>query len=508
MKAQSIGKYNSGGSTLEILIAFAVLILILTAVIMIGFGNQSVSVDAETNNEALYRAQKILEDARATSRENFFGVNSTSTTETTPEGLMYSKLLNILDITPCKKQATSTITWSLSPLRTQTIELSTFFTDIKGALALGGDCATNLPIGGWNPPEPFASYKFNPGNPVALDVLNAIAYVVDDKEKLNIVDTSSAFLNFHGDFLTPAFDAGINLNDIDVAKWIDPSSGAIKYYAYVVRHENPNQFQIVDVTNINTPSSTPTMIKTLGGSVPPSGANSEGWRVFYYDNYAYVITRETGGYEFHIFNVTTPTNPAEEGPGYQINGTTNDFAVIGVTVNGIARRIAYLVTDRSTMEIMILDVTNPNNPQLLTSINLPDQGSSFPDALSIYTIGNRIYVGRQKTSFGPEFYVFTISYGVNGLDNLTANFSQIGSQEMDGDVKYIIVSGKFAFVAVDTPQNEFQVWDISKPTVGINRIDLDEYNLPNKIDGGMDYEDPYIYIGSLAGDALQILYSQ
>jgi len=503
---KNLSKLNKGMSTLEILLAFAILILAITAVIGMVFGNQSITVDAETNTEALTKATQQLEEARADSRKDFFSVISQNST---PDSI-YTKELTIEDLTPCKKQATSTITWNTDGGRAQTIELGTFLTDIAGALALGGDCAIDAPFGGWNPPKPFASYKFNPGNPISIDVLNRIVYMVDDMKKLNIVDTSDAYLNFNGDFISPPFDAGINLNDIDVSRWVDPESGLEKFFAYVVRDEYPNQFQVIDVTDITAPTSTPsTMIKPLEGTVPPDGEFSEGWRVFYYDNFAYVVTRETLGREFHIFNVERPTAPEEVGPGYEVNGTTNDFVVTGITVNSLERRIAYLATSRSSMEIMALDVTNPINPRFLTSFNLlPDQGSNHPNALSIFIIGNRLYVGREESNFSDELFVFKISPGVDAFNNLTVSLSPIGSQNMAGDVKYLIVSGKFAFIAVDTPQNEFQVWDISKPEISINRIDLTTYNLPNKIDGGMDYEYPYVYIGSLAGDPLQILYSQ
>ena len=83
MKGQLIGKkYIKGMATLEILIAFAVLILCISAVIIVIFGNQSMTVDSQINNEAISKAQKMLEDARATSRFDFNLVNPSTTTET------------------------------------------------------------------------------------------------------------------------------------------------------------------------------------------------------------------------------------------------------------------------------------------------------------------------------------------------------------------------------------------------------------------------------------------
>ena len=59
MKAQLTGS-PKGFITLEILIAFAVVILSISAVIMVTFGNQSVAVDSQVNLEAISKAQTFL----------------------------------------------------------------------------------------------------------------------------------------------------------------------------------------------------------------------------------------------------------------------------------------------------------------------------------------------------------------------------------------------------------------------------------------------------------------
>src|ERR1035437_5632737 len=160
MRAQSTGKntkdlpgvQSRGFATLEVLVAFSVLILCITAVILLVFGNQSVSVDSQTNNEALYKAQKMLEQARALSRQDFLSVVSTTTTSISI--IPYTQTLTVSDLTQCKKQAMSTVTWNSSN-RPQKIEMSTFFSDIVEALALGGDCGVDPPISSWNNPANF-----------------------------------------------------------------------------------------------------------------------------------------------------------------------------------------------------------------------------------------------------------------------------------------------------------------------------------------------------------------
>lgn len=519
MKAESIGKFNKvnqqGSSLIEILIAVAVLSLGISAVILLVFANQNLKVDAQTNNEALSLAKKMLENARASAKSSFGSIVSSS--PSSPPG--YTSQLAVTDNGLCEKWLTGTVGWSISAIRSLSINLSTDLSDPALALALGGDCGgapPGSPPGGgggptWTKPRLFASYKFNPGQPVSLDVLNRIVYVTDDAGKLNIADTSGATLGLvHGAFASPAFDATSTLTAIDVAKWHDPVTGVEKRYAYVSRGhypscnsaDNKNQFEVIEVT---TPSA-PAFIKsrTLQGLSPPTGTCPGGWKIFYFDNRVYITTRETSGFEFHIFNVSDPTQPAELGPGFQVNGTTNDIFVTGVTVNGIPRRVAYLATDRSSNELMVLDVTDANTPSLIGSVNLPTNN----DAFSVYLVGNRIYLGREDTGGGPELFIYDASYGVDGSGNLTVTLTQIGTgAEIGADVDHIRISGKFAFLATSKSNDEFQVWNISDPATGITRIDTDSIKLPNKIVGGMDFENPYIYVGSQATDPLQILYS-
>src|SRR3989344_9530981 len=67
-----------GQSTLELLIALVVIILTVSSVIVVSFGNQSLSVDTELNGLALLKAREDLEDARADARENWAGLVSGS----------------------------------------------------------------------------------------------------------------------------------------------------------------------------------------------------------------------------------------------------------------------------------------------------------------------------------------------------------------------------------------------------------------------------------------------
>lgn len=499
-----------GMSTLELLIAFAILTLTLTAVVSVVFGNQSVTVDTETDATAIGKATKALEAERALAKSDYQSA-TTQTTSETDSGVTYTEKLEVSDLSPCLKRATSTVSWSTDPLRTQKVELTTLLTDVAGALLMGGDCGYSIDEG-WTKPRLFASFKFNPGQPVALDVLQRIAYVTTDNGKLEIADTSGAYLGLtHGSFYSPEYSDPANLifPDIDVIRVTDALGNEKRYALVTHSHQNCNSADISDqfeILNVTTPGS-PSLMKsvTLGGSNPPSGSCPGGWRVYYFDGKAYVTTRYTSGYELHVIDVSTPSSASETGSGFDVGGTANELTVAAPTVNGSSKRVVFLATDRSTKEVMAVDMTDPANPKLAGSYDLPDCGATAPNALSIYGIGNHLYVGRQSTSCGPELYVLTPNYSVVS-GNLAVSFSTAGTAEIGSDINAIRVTGDLVFLATSKANDEFQVWGVSDFS-HITRVDTDPIQLPNKIIGGMDFESPYVYVGSQATDPLQILYS-
>ena len=495
MKAQSVGKNRKGFATLEILIAFAVIILCIGAVVMVVFGNQSIAIDSETNNEAITKAQKSLEDARAASRQDFMSVNSTSGTETSGP-LTFTKNLEITDLTPCKKQVISNVTWNSSN-RPQTIQFSTFLSDIAGALALGGDCASEPPSSDWDSPARFASDTFNPGKPTAIDVLNRIAYLGSDKVPfLEIADTNGAVLGQNsGLFVTYA--NGFSLveipNSIDVIKWTDPL-GNIKNYAYLAMNTNTNQLKVVDVTDIRNP----VLMATRALSACVTGGAPQGWRLYAYKDRLYFLTRFTAGPEFHVFDISDPINPSEIGggvcKGFELGDTSESIEVRDQVISGSTIRFVYLATDEVDKELRVLNVTNP---LAITNVNAATQNlPGAQDGQSVYIVGNKLYFGRQSTPSGPDLYVFNIS-------NPTVGLAQLGSQDIGTGVIGIRVVGSLGFFVTPKVSKEFQVWNISNPaSVSL----IKEYNFGNVVSQGIDYEPDFVYATGQSTPNFQILY--
>jgi Tfp pilus assembly protein PilV len=497
-KAESIIKisYNGGFATMEILIAFSVLILSLTAVIMVTFGSQSVVIDSQTNHSALFKAQGILEASLAASINDFDSV--VNSTGTWVNGITYNTSTVISNETQCAKQISVNVAWAAEHGRPLTTTLSSTLTNVPLMLALGGDCASDLPAGGWTLPTTMGSIDLGPGEAATgIDVINKIVFLSAEasaaaKPDFFVVDATDGT---NPNFTMPAPDYGLNtgpgLNAIDVVR--DQTTG--KIFAYVANNKTSQQLQIIDVDAVNN-FVNPTIVGSVSLQPAPLGTNSEGRSIFYYDKKVYIGTNYLPAIppnpprpEFHIFDVSDPTLPVEIG-SYDVNHNINN-----IIVNG---RYAYLATSDNFGEVWILDISNPASPTFVSNFD----ATGNEDGESIYLVGSTLYLGRdQAPSSRPDFYILDItnpaSIGVLGSKNLSMNPGT-------AKVSAIRVSGRFAFLATSNSNQEFLVFDVSNPANIPPTIISNNFNFP-QVATGVDFENSIIYSSVRSHDALRII---
>ena len=486
--------------TFEILIAMAILIIVISAVLPLVSGDQSISVDSQTNQEALYKAQALLEDARATSRSDF---NSVITTTLTSDDIYQKQTMVDPDsITQCGKDVKSIVTWTTEN-RPLNIELTSHFSDIYTAMALGGNCDDNPPSDGWNPPDTWASSNFNPGSPTGLDALNRIVYMTgngnpNSTKNFYIANTngvaegvsSGLFVNFANNFM-----ANARLNDVKVAKLSDG-----KIYAFVARNTTTNQFQVIDVSDIFNPISVG--IFQLA-NVNSSGSYPQAWRIYYYNNRVYVVTRYTAGPELHIFDVSNPASISEMGNGTELGLTANGFIIAEKNISGTLYKFAYMATSSDSKELLVLDVTDPLNVTEISNATRNLSNPDYADGNTVFLIGNNLYFGRDSSN-PDDLYVFNAANPFTAVGGLPI----VQSVNIGTSVIGLVVSGSYIFISTPQSNSEFQVWT-SDPANTIVKVNTTNYNFPNMITlgNGLKYEDDWVYVASQANDALRILYN-
>lgn len=403
MKERLVGR-QKGFSTLEIVIALAILSTVLSGVIAADFGNQYWVITSEAKRMALSSARVEMEEVRVRVADDFYSARSTVPVRSACEAgeLCYYTHHSVADISPCFKYLEVLVSWQVPHVPTSTTVLPTYLSHPAEAMALGGDCALTHSFPHWTNPWSPSSIRLA-GNPTGLDVLDGTVYVSESQSPyLQIFEPTAGNI-----FQMSALPNPASFYDIDVARHATGNT-----YAYIAA--SSTQFRVIDVSDAAHP--TQVASSTLAGV---SGTQKQGWRIMYYDDRAYITTLETAGPEFHIFNVSTPTSPYEVNAGVELGVSAYDMAVrdqYSKTMGGV-RRFIYLATGATTREMIVLDVTPglyEHAPRVVRTVDIPDMGCSNPPAVrSLALSGHMLYAGRESKPSAcpllPELYSLDVS---------------------------------------------------------------------------------------------------
>ena len=466
MKAQSTGKYNKGFATLEILIAFAVLILSISAVILLVFGNQSIIIDSQTNSEALYKAQKMLEEARAASKFDFNLVNPIPNTADD----IYTKNLAVSMVDFFTKNVTSNITWKVDGGRDQTISLYTLITNPDAIN--GGDTCNSVLGGDWAHPKLLGDVDVGQNNGATdVDVFMGKAYVTTDpssvpKEDFHVIDVGNP-----------------NASPLPILKSINTGPGLVAVqvagrYAYAANTSINGQLQVINISNASNPVlATTTKLLNVTGS----GTQALGNSIFYADSKVYLgLTKTATGPEFNIIDVSNPLIPKWKG-GYSVGHDINAIFVRGI--------FAYIASP-DNRELIVLNISDPANPTLVGSLDLTDNSAN---GKSIAMVGNTLFLGRTIGS-SPSTKEFQLINITNPINPITLNSANVNST-----INAITIRDNLAFIITNDSNLGFQIWDLNTMTLYASK------NVQQTSTGGMDCEGNVIYIAQRSNKALQII---
>jgi|SRR3989344_315903 len=487
-------RMDRGSSILEVLIAISILTFGIVAATMLSFASQSLEVDTDTSHEALFKAQDILEEARADSRENFLSVN---TSVPAIDGI-YTKQLQILDDTACRKTATSTITWNVSPLRQITIELTTILGDIPEILDLDGDCDIE-PVGDWdNPYSPESDNIIGQSNATDIDIQDNFVYITTDpsapgKDDFFIYEFDPVAVT-----LTPrgSLDISVGLNAVDVA-----GNYAYLANASTTGTESSEELVIIDVTDKDSPFPLPSPL-TLGiipncPSFCPGGAQS----IYYLNGRVYIGTHRINGDEFYVVDVSNiPSSPPSIIRSLNVNHNVNDIAV--------RDGYAYLAVSDNSGELHVYNISDPGPISFAGSFNANRTGSDIEDGISLYLIGNKVYLGRERVNNPSERDFYIIDADVASPTFL----EELGSQNLGlgpsavGTVG-LVVRGRLAFLAIDDSTTAFKILNVSNPLNIFDHTVCTSLNFSENTTA-MDMENDSIFIANRSNAEIRLIQDQ
>jgi hypothetical protein len=445
LKVESIGK--RGSSIIEIIIACALFSILIGAVVLLVFSNEFLVEDSSTSATALAYAQSDLIEARALAHQNFGSLVSLTNTKQT-----YTITRTVAVVDAVTKKVSSTVTWSEHG-RALSLSLSTLVANVSP-----DECSLSN-SDDWSHVRhfDFPTTSLVPGSSNGF----GIADVAVARGKLYLAAQSTVANGptfFIFDIPTDPSLSPIFRGSVDNAPTISSTGitaiAVTGAYAFAANGTNsnfgtcsvgPNCAQLQTIS-ISDPVHPTLVANTKVPSVTGSGGQSIGASITYQNGYLYLGLRKTGsGPEFSIFdvgaNTGSPTNPRFLG-SYSVGRTINSIRIVG--------DYAYLATDDSARELIVLNIHDKTHPTLAGIFNAPGT-TNFGLGFSLGLSNDLVYFGRSWVGNAPELYI---------LDSNTTP-AVLGSQEIGSSINALFARKARVLLVTDA---QFQVWDISNAT--------------------------------------------
>ncbi len=460
---------QKGSSTLEILIAMAILTITLSAVILVSFSSQSLIVDSQNSNDALVKAQEFLEQAKNSAKVNFDLVEN----KTEIDGI-FTKILSVTELDAITKKISVEATWNDGQKKA---DLYNIVVNLSNGPA-ANTCSFVL-SGNWNSPvvNTLSLASLWPAELPAdsngiytitdLDAYLGKLYITaNSANSTDVVNKQKTF--FVLNLANPTIPTFVSSIDDNTSSSFGLNAVHVgQKYAYTTSAKSSGpQLQIFDITL--TP---PKLIKNFQIS-----STSKGTSIFYKNDSVYLgLSKNISGPEFYIVNVGDVNNPVISG-SIEIGSDVNDIYV--------QKDFAYIASGNNE-NVKILNISDPTNivqAGSFISEFLPNQNSNL--ASRIFVLNDNIYLGR--TTGTNEFYVLDKS-NLNSVNEL-GKIDLIGSNDISG----IAIRGNYAFISTSTGQLRiFDMTDLSN----INEIPSSPINIGNPATS-LDCEGNNIYIAS------------
>ncbi|MCW1891719.1 MAG: prepilin-type N-terminal cleavage/methylation domain-containing protein [Candidatus Uhrbacteria bacterium] len=427
-----------GFTLVEVLFSIVLLGVMLSTVLLSLSGQLTHVASSDSEMRAISLAEEGLEAVRSIRDTNWSALTpgthglaftasgwSLSSASDTQDGL--SRTVTITDISPTERKVSVDVAWTTKAGTPRLYELSTMLADWRN---LPADDAGGTLEGDWHNPEIAGNMlDFGMGfRGIAVDVASTTLYLaghgsVTAAYELWAVDVS----NPNNPFKRGSINTGSGINEVAV----DP----VRKYAFVANANTSGQLQVINVANPNALSLT----KTYG----ISGNTQKGRSIDLVGNLVYLGTEGPATAEFYVIDVTTVTSPKVKSSA-KIGNDINDVMVFG--------NYAYLATDVDDREVAIVDVSNPSAATVVSLLDLP--GGNNTEGLYVDHATGYLYVGRQlSTAPGePEVVVVDVSN--------PANPQIIGSLDYDVSVDSVYAEGNLMFVLA-LGEEEFKAYDVS-----------------------------------------------
>ncbi len=483
-------KTQRGSATIEILIAFAIMIIILSGVMAVAFGGQTAGLDINLTGGGLSAMQTFFGDSVASSSEDWLGFTSKDLPG------FYDLSRTVENTSPCVKLIDSDTQWNTTGSRTPSVGIVGLVVNVPEALKFGGDCDP-FPPDEWKNPKtvdiPSGILKGAKANDI--DVKNNYIYVTADQNAKNKPDLFIYKFNPTTKAISFVSELDIYPADKEGLTGVDVAGN----YAFVITASTTAQLQVVDVSNPLAPAVVVAAKRQLK-NVDPAGDVPQGRSIYYYNNHLYIGTGETATAEFHVFDVTTPTNPTEIGNGLNLFTNVNDIVVSG--------NYAYLATSDNSSELCIINISDPTNTTLFRdceTTGLYYDTAGDQDAGGVFISGDKAYLSLSRGNSDVESLADLYVLNVTNPASITFLGSKNLGINKNTDSAGVVVQWPLAFVGLDDPNTGLQIWNISNPDDIVLPSDCPPKNFAENTTG-MDKNNKFIFTSNVSSKEITIIY--
>lgn len=434
---KELSHFNKGFSLVEVILASALALLLVTTIITGYLYGQESSAIAGKRVSAVLLAEEGLEAARSIQDKDFATLTSGTHGIATSSNVWilsgtsdnvggYNRQLVVTDVDANRKDVTANITWQQTLGRAGIVSLTTRFTNWMREFVV---------VGNWSAPTTTSRFNLSGnGDGTKIAIKGDYAYVI------RVGNPSFVVINLTNP-LVPTIAGSVNLNGNGLNIYVAGN------YAYVASDSNSRELQIVDITNPVNPN--------VVGFYNDSG-NEDARGVFVVGTTAYLAMN--GGNDLVTVNVTNKANPTFLG-GVTLSGSAYEVVVIG--------SYAYVSSNANNQELQVVNVLTPALPTFVGSLDLVGND----DGTTITGSGSTIIVGRD---------------GNGGVHTINVSNPLVPNEL---DVHYITalvndvtlgVSDTYLFVASNFATGEFQILDIADSS---NITPIGSLNLAGGLNG-------------------------
>ncbi|MBM3272200.1 hypothetical protein FJY94_02885 [Candidatus Kaiserbacteria bacterium] len=437
-------RHNRGFSVIEIVIAAAIGMTVTTAAALVAFGGQSAVAGFQTDAAVLAAAERMLEDARARSLDDMSRV--VPVPASVQDGIETELAVELLS-DQVTRRVTARATAVHGVMRTHAVSLTTLMTGRADADA-PDTCAATLST--WT--DTAISDSVSVGD-------SAVAGPVMGIDALGGRVALAAGNGGVADFYLYEQDDDGGLRELASADIVPGSVGLAG--VVMLRPERQVAFTLSAAQpNFTTCTEGPACAHLMVVALDPgprlvhsvkvpgvrgAGGQGRGKSIAYHDGRLYIgLAKTGGGPEFVIFDARESREPRYLG-GFSVGAGVESIVVAG--------DLAYIATDDSARELLILDVHNPSAPQVRGVYDAPGP-ANFGYGNIVRVRGEELTLGRTYAPNAAELAILGVQEPLSPTHVLSYDS---GTTQSPQSINGIAVDGPLTFLVTT---DYLQLWQL------------------------------------------------